>query len=298
VTESDLPNGFVEGHGFAGCGETQSSSANGKGTSLLVPLRHRKSAHALAPEVCFFGPDLYFRRLFSRPAKVRKDSGFRTGQTNSAGVNRLRKNSIASWVLGRARLQSCRNCCRIIVGLSRGGFLRAVDWVFLQPVKSRGVLLVTLGVALLLDASCKRHPGTERSFFPASNQVAGWEKTGEIRTFEAADLWRYVDGDAERYLKAGVQRVSTADYKFQNKVDAVVDIYIMGNADGAEKIFNSEPVVDGKPIQLGDGARLHSQSLVFRKGTYLVRIVAYEESAETQQALLQLGQGIEPRLAR
>jgi len=95
-----------------------------------------------------------------------------------------------------------------------------------------------------------------------------------------------------------VQRVSTADYKFQNKVEAVVDIYIMGNAVGAEKIFNSEPTVGEKPIQLGDGARLHSQSLVFCKGAYLVRIVAYEESAETQQALLQLGHGIELRLAR
>ena len=165
-------------------------------------------------------------------------------------------------------------------------------------LKARRVLLVILGVALVLGASCKRQPGSERSFFPASNQVAGWEKTGEIRTFEAADLWKYVDGDAERYLKAGVQRVSTADYKFQNKVDAVVDIYIMGNAEGAEKIFNSEPVVDGKPIQLGDGARLHSQSLIFRKEAFLVRVVAYEESAETPQALLQLGQGIELQLAR
>jgi len=165
-------------------------------------------------------------------------------------------------------------------------------------VQARAVLLVMLGVALLLDASCKRQPETERSFLPASNEVAGWARTGEIRTFEAADLWKYIDGDAERYLKAGVQRVSTADYKFQNKVDAVVDIYIMGNAEGAEKIFNSEPAVDGKPIQLGDGARLHSQSLVFRKGAFLVRIVAYEESTETQRALLQLGQGIELRLAR
>jgi hypothetical protein len=165
-------------------------------------------------------------------------------------------------------------------------------------VKARGVLLVMLGVALLLDASCKRQPGTERSFFPASNQVAGWAKTGDIRTFEAADLWKYIDGEAERYLKAGVQRVSTTDYKFQNKVDAVVDIYTMGNAEGAEKVFQSEPAVDVKPIRLGDGARLSSQSLVFRKGACLVRIVAYEESAETQQALLQLGRGIELRLAR
>lgn len=165
-------------------------------------------------------------------------------------------------------------------------------------MKTRGVLLVMLGVALLLDAGCKRQSGNGGSFFPASNQVAGWAKSGDTRTFEAADLWKYIDGEADRYLKAGVQRVSTADYKFQNKVDATVDIYTMGNAEGAEKIFKSEPGVDGKPIQLGDAARLSSQSLVFRKGAYLVRIVAFEESAGTEQALLQLGHGIELRLAK
>jgi len=165
-------------------------------------------------------------------------------------------------------------------------------------VKARGVLLVMLGLALLLNTGCKRQSGAGGSFFPASDQVAGWARTGDIRTFEAADLWKYIDGEAERYLKAGVQRVSTADYKFQNKVDAVVDIYTMGNAEGAEKVFQSEPAVDGKPIQLGDAARLSSQSLVFRKGACLVRIVAFEGSAETQQALLQLGRGIDLRLAR
>jgi hypothetical protein len=165
-------------------------------------------------------------------------------------------------------------------------------------VRVRGVLLVMLSVALLLGASCKRQAVTQQSFFPASNQVAGWAKTGDTRTFEAADLWKYIDGDAERYLKAAAQKVSTADYKFQNKVDATVDIYTMENAEGSEKIFKSEPAVDVKPIPLGDDARLSSQGLVFRKGAYLVRIVAFEESAETQQALLQLGHGIELRLAR
>jgi len=164
-------------------------------------------------------------------------------------------------------------------------------------VKTRGVLLVML-IALLLEAGCKRQAGTAGSFFPASNQVAGWATTGEIRTFEAADLWKYIDGEAERYLKAGAQRVSTADYKFQNKIDAAVDIYTMANAEGAETIFRGEPPVDVKPIQLGDAARLSSQSLMFRKGRFLVRIVAFEESAETQQALSQLGQGIELRFGR
>jgi Family of unknown function (DUF6599) len=165
-------------------------------------------------------------------------------------------------------------------------------------MKAREALLIMLGVALLLNNGCKRQAGIAPSLFPASNQVAGWAKSGDTRTFEAADLWKYIDGEAERYLKAGVQRVSTADYKFQNKVEATADIYAMGNAEGAEKILESEPAVDGKPIQLGDAARLHGQSLVFRKGAYLVRIVAFEESPETGQALLQLGRGIERRLAR
>jgi len=165
-------------------------------------------------------------------------------------------------------------------------------------VKAHGLLLLMLGVAMLLNSSCKRQHQTEQSFFPASNEVAGWAKTGDIRTFEAADLWKYIDGEAERYLKAGVRRVSTTDYKFQDKIDATADIYTMGSAEGAEKIFKSEPAVHVKPIQLGDDARLSSQSLVFRKGACLVRIVAFEESAETQQALLQLGHGIELRLSR
>jgi len=159
------------------------------------------------------------------------------------------------------------------------------------------MLLVILGVTSLLYTCCKRQPETKQSFFPASNEVAGWAKTGDTRTFEAADLWKYIDGEAERYLKAGVRRVSTTDYKFPNKVEATAEIYTMGNAEGAEKIFQSEPAVDVKPVQLGDDARLSSQSLVFRKGAYLVRIVAFEESVETEQALLQLGHGIELRLA-
>jgi hypothetical protein len=164
--------------------------------------------------------------------------------------------------------------------------------------KVRGVLLVILAVALFLDASCKRQSGTEPSFFTPSNQVAGWAKIGDTRTFEAADLWKFIDGDAERYLKAGVQRVSTADYKFQNKVEATVDIYTMGSAVGAEKIFDSEPAANAAFARLGDSARLSSQSLAFRKGPYLVRITAYEDSTETKPALLGLARSIELRLAK
>jgi hypothetical protein len=117
-----------------------------------------------------------------------------------------------------------------------------------------------------------------------------------VRTFEAADLWKYIDGEAERYLKAGAQRVSTADYKFQNKVEAVVDVYTMRDPQGTVRILESEPAADTKPIQLGDSAHLYGQSLIFRKGPHLVRIVAYEASADIPRAIVQLGESIERRL--
>ena len=160
-----------------------------------------------------------------------------------------------------------------------------------------GVLTFTLGLAVIFGcAGCHRGSQRNATLFPASNEVSGWVKTSDTRTFAATDLWKYIDGEAERYLKAGVQRASTADYKFQGKIEAVADIYALGSMEGAKKILDSEPTAEAKPVQVGDGARLYSQSLVFRKGSFLVRVVAYQETAEVQQALLDLGRGIEQRL--
>lgn len=158
-----------------------------------------------------------------------------------------------------------------------------------------GVSMVLVCIALTGDAGCSRR--SSNTLFPSAD-VSGWSRAGDVRTFEAADLWKYIDGEAERYLKVGVQRAATADYKFQDKVDAVVDIYTMRNAEGAAKILESEPMGDAKQIQLGDGARLYSQSLVFRKGPYLVRIVPYQESAEIPDAITRLGRSIEVRLTK
>jgi hypothetical protein len=183
-------------------------------------------------------------------------------------------------------------------GASPGGTALRDTTVLPERSIMKRLPVVALCLALFASSGCHRKPSAQGAPFPASNEVAGWTRTGEIRTFEAPDLWKYIDGEAERYLKAGVQRASTADYRFQNRVDAVVDIYTMQNPGGAEKIFNSEPAADAKPIPLGDAARLYGQSLVFRKGASLVRIVAYESSPEMPEALLALGRSIEGRLAR
>jgi hypothetical protein len=156
------------------------------------------------------------------------------------------------------------------------------------------VSLALLGAfAVIVPTGCKKAPVDA---FPASNVVAGWQKTSDTRTFEAKNLWQYIDGDAEQYISAGVVTTSTSDYKYQGQLEAVVDVHTMGNAAGARKILETGQTKDAKIVQLGDAGIAYEQSVIFRKGPYLVRIVAYETTPGAAQALLALAHGVEAKL--
>ena len=156
------------------------------------------------------------------------------------------------------------------------------------------VAVATAAIALMTaSAGCKKKTVEP---LPPSGAVAGWEKSSDTRVYEAKDLWQYIDGDAEQYIAAGVVSTSTSDYKYQNQLDAVVDVYTMGDSAGARKILESGNSSGGKNVQVGDAGIAYEQSVSFRKGPYLVRIVAYESTPSAQQALLALAHGVEARL--
>jgi hypothetical protein len=148
-------------------------------------------------------------------------------------------------------------------------------------------------VATVADTGCKKKAVDP---FPAPGAVADWQKTSETRVFAAKDLWQYIDGDAEQYISAGVVSTSTSDYKYKGELEATVDVYTMGDAAGARKILESGQSSDAKVVQLGDAGVAYAQSVIFRKGPYLVRIVAFESSPDAPQALLALAHGVEAKL--
>jgi hypothetical protein len=160
------------------------------------------------------------------------------------------------------------------------------------------MMLAILAISAAQACAPKSTP-TPAGFFPATGEVPGWTRTGETRTFEASRLWEYIDGDAEKYLQAGVEKTLTTDYRYRDKVEAVTDVYVMAASEGARKIFDSESSVGSKPVRIGPSAdgRLSRASLTFHKGPYFVRVVAYEEVPEVGDALMALGRAIEKRLA-
>ena len=157
-------------------------------------------------------------------------------------------------------------------------------------------MLAVAAIALVTVAASTGCKKAKVDPFPASGAVAGWQKTSDTRTFAAKDLWQYIDGDAEQYISAGVVSTSTSDYKYQGQLEAVVDVHTMGDASGAHKILTTGQTSDAKVLQLGDEAVQYGQSVTFRKGRTLVRIVAYESTPTTPQALLALAQGVQAKL--
>jgi hypothetical protein len=150
-----------------------------------------------------------------------------------------------------------------------------------------GLGLVILALTQLPACSSKPVSKTP-TLFPESNEVTGWAKVGETRTFPAENLWDYID--------AGVERTLTSDYRFQDKVDAVADIHIMKGPEGPKKLLAAEWSAEAQRSPVGEDGRLFPTSLIFIKGSYLVRLVAYEQTPEISQALVELGRAIESRL--
>jgi len=153
--------------------------------------------------------------------------------------------------------------------------------------------LIFVLVATVVISGCKAKKANP---FPLSGAVAGWEKSSETRTFEPKDLWQYIDGDSEQFIQAGVVSTSTSDYKYKDQLEAVVDVYTMNGPDGAQTILERGQTKDAQTVHLGDEGMQYAQSVHFRKGRYLVRIVAYESTPETPQALIALAHGVETNL--
>ncbi len=157
------------------------------------------------------------------------------------------------------------------------------------------ILLLSSCALLACSPKAQRNPDT---FFPSSNEAPGWVKTSETRTFAADELWKYIDGDAERYLRAGVEKTLTSDYRYKEKLEATADIHVMRTPEGARQIFEIEPSLNIQPLSLGDAGRISKGALTFREGPYFVRLVAYQDAPEVAEPLTALARGIEKRLAQ
>lgn len=161
----------------------------------------------------------------------------------------------------------------------------------------RRVSLAALSLVSFILGCGSQPASRSAAYFPESGQAPGWSKTSATRIFPADRLSEYIDGDADRYLRAGVEKALTSDYRYQNQVEATADIFVMKNPAGATQVFESQPADGSQTVKAGDDARLYPGTLMLRKGRFFVRIVAYQDGPQVGNALLALARSIAARLS-
>ena len=127
-------------------------------------------------------------------------------------------------------------------------------------------------------------------------EADGWSRVGAARSFDADNLWEFIDGDAERFVDAGCERMRTAEFRYRGRLDAVVEIYRMKDAEGARRILQSESASGTRPADVGGEGRIHDTGLTFRLGRDFARITAFEVMPDTKDALLALARALAGRL--
>jgi hypothetical protein len=122
------------------------------------------------------------------------------------------------------------------------------------------------------------------SFLPDSLIQGGIERSSEIRTYSGESLFEYIDGGAELYHDYGFVEVATANYS-QGQVEVIVDVYGFDTGDHAYGLYASFRPVDPEPVSSGAEGFSTSSTIDFVKGKYVVRVIGFDESAETKKLL-------------
>jgi len=117
--------------------------------------------------------------------------------------------------------------------------------------------------------------------------VEGWSRPGDVLTYDADNLWEYINGAAELFVEFGVQTCRTADLA-SGDLTVTVDLYDMGSPLNAFGVYERER--PGDPVTVPGAASgvvsAPYQALLLKGSTY-AKVNAFEGEL-TDEAGLEL----------
>lgn len=152
--------------------------------------------------------------------------------------------------------------------------------------------LLLAACALLLAA-----PSVHAQIYLDCHFVPGWEQSGPTRQYTSDNLFEYRDGAAEGYVIFSFARMQGIDCK-SGAITLSIDISDMTDADSAYGMFAANRDPQQPIVNVGMGAQLLPQSLLFAKGKYFIEITETDGSTDSNQsaALQAFAAKIEPLL--
>lgn len=139
------------------------------------------------------------------------------------------------------------------------------------------ILVMTLMTACFAQAQPQPQAAPVRQqpehLVPSGN-LEGWYLKGIGERYEAANLYLYINGQAEFYIDYGFRSLLSSEFinEKQQGTSIVVDIYDMGDKDRAMGIYTAEKDPVAPRVEAGAEGYQSGQVLNFWKGPFYVKI--------------------------
>ncbi|MBI5646361.1 MAG: hypothetical protein HY962_05465 [Ignavibacteriae bacterium] len=139
-------------------------------------------------------------------------------------------------------------------------------------------------LACVLLSSLHAQPSGNFRLLPKDNEVKGWTRKGEPRSFKAEKLWEYINGGADVYIDYGFKEVVTVDLAAGDK-SMVIDVYEFADFEGAFGLYARERAPSYKFISIGAGGYQEGVSLNFYQAKNYIKISAFSDDQDTRTAM-------------
>ncbi len=133
---------------------------------------------------------------------------------------------------------------------------------------------------LALACPCVLLAAALQAATPTCALVPGWTQQGEARSYQAENLFEYMDGNAEGYLLYGFLTMRGVTC-VRNGVTLVIDVSDFGDSDSAFGMFSANRDLRLPAARLGMGGQIVPRRAIFTKGQFYLEIAANPEGDHT-----------------
>ena len=117
-------------------------------------------------------------------------------------------------------------------------------------------------------------------------EIDGWTKSSEIQTYEADNLWDYINGAAESYHAYDFEVLQVCDYKQSEEVYVTVEIYKHSTPENAFGIYSAERPQSSTFLETGAEGYYEPGILNFIKGENYIKMRSAGEPIEKEDMVL------------
>jgi hypothetical protein len=117
-------------------------------------------------------------------------------------------------------------------------------------------------------------------------EMAGWKQSGEIQIFSRANLYDYINGGADLYLKYDFQELKVAEYQNDQKASVTIEVYHHKTPIHAFGIYSQERLSNSNYLEVGAQGYSEKGVLNFLASDYYVKMNSVDVGPEDQVVLL------------